>query len=739
MADNTYYGAGTYNEGVYQPYQVAPDSLSDAEATDPPALTSTGTVYPDPATDAETVTAPDTTTATAPAAPNSATDTETLDPPTTATSTTAAPASGTDGEALDGPSLAQTGTAAPTSITDAETLDGPTLTAAGTAVPDSLIDTETLDGPTATAVGAAAAPQGITDPDTLADTIATSTASIANVDGSGDGETLDGPTLTIQTDTTPADLVDAETFGNPSASFTTAPATPDSITDMETIQGGGVGGENVTYGTGTYGQGVYFGYNIADDQTATTWDLSDGETIGEPALSFVQLANPNFTYGRGEYGAGIYYGEVIPDGDGGAQPLYPPQPYTYRTPPQHIIGAGPWSPLVIWGAPNYGARRTRRAARPVVGLPRATSQSFTLRLNEGSEVQLSYLFTRDQVFIPEKLHTDLWWRRREPSTGAIEPIGRYNVSSTDVSLRDDGVSVNVTGVDYRTLLGDRMVLKYNDTEHSENQWGKGTKLVTIMRFAVPTNMGLDLSVLDDDDPAGLGVTTRPFEIELGSTVAEVFANLLTISEDEWEWWVEMPAALDAAPKLAFAGQRGRNQGVVLADTGGPTPIASWQQVASTDQYANSLYFVGKDGGDVAQLADDIAYYGQRDASDSDSSVTGKVDSTGKPYLLDRAARRRLAELSDLRPTYTITLAPGWWRGRDHLDIGDTVSVFIRLGQDLLTGTYRVTELSCQMDENGGETITLTLGRPLASANPRSRRSALARIVARLKNYERRES
>ncbi len=417
-----------------------------------------------------------------------------------------------------------------------------------------------------------------------------------------------------------------------------------------------------------------------------------------------------------------------------ALPLFPDLPLI-NTPPTHILGIGPWNPTTVWrGAKNYGLGPVRRPARPVMPLPPASSLSLTLRLNDGGEARADLVFTNNNAVVIEEMSTDLWWRRKDPRTGVLDILGRFNVSHVDMARSDQGLTASVQFEDYRTVLGERMVLRYksNDPQAQDSQWDKNTPVTQIMRFAVPKNTTVDLSALDDDNL--LGKTKEAFTLPPGSLISDVFDNLLAISEKPWEWWVETPNDINQFPKLSFTvGTRGRDKGVVLFDTGtGVSPIASWTMQAAADNYANALYFTGGAGDQYGGVVDiipaQIEEFGQRDAQDGNTSLGGNL------AAIKKAAARRIAEMADRRPTFTITLQSGYWRGRAHIDVGDTVRVLIKMGRELISESYRVSELTLTLDDSAGETIQLTLGKPLPSRNPRSRRSPFIRLVRKLKNY-----
>lgn len=472
---------------------------------------------------------------------------------------------------------------------------------------------------------------------------------------------------------------------------------------------------NVGYGSGAYGDGPDGGYESVPPATTG--------------------------YGSGLYGAGLYPGVLAPDPP--ATPNPPAGTITgaaWNIPafnqPTHLLGVGPWNPTKAWkGAPNYGIGKGIQPARPAMQLPAVQSSSFTLRVNAGCEATAELAFDRSKAILVQEMATDLWWRRKDPQTGLLEMMSRFNCSHNDVSRGTDGtLTSSLQFQDYRILLGQRLILKYkvdNPTATGDlyNEYPAGTPVTDIMRYAVPTDMGIDLSAIQ---PGGfdLGVTTAPITIDPSSSIDQLFANLLLISPKAWEWWVDTPVDVTKAPVLSFViGMRGRDRGVILFDYGlGATPIDSWQMRATTDTYANTLYFTGSEGGVVDTIAAQVSEYGERDQVFSDSTVNGEI------VKLKAAAAKKLAEVSDRRPTFSIVLRNGFWKGRAHIDAGDTVHLKIRLGDEFMSYDYRVTEITVEVDEVGTETVTLTLGTPFPSTDARSRYSPLVKVIRTLKNY-----
>lgn len=625
-------------------------------------------------------------------------------------------------------------------LADKDTLGDP---AASTVTPDPIIVVEGLNDPDGFAPPAAVLVD-VTEPDDLleleelGDPEATQPID-CEADPITDGENLDSGTLVQQhTPVTVEDLVDPEIFSTIACDVVLFPVfLNDAIVDDIVFGPPEVTNykmpSNFGYGSGRYGDGIYSGWEIpVHDQTA------------------------NYTYGTGTYGYGIYYGLASTENPPGTQvpPMFP----DVKDAPAggQILSIGPWSPGINWrGAPNYGIQPTRltqgevdersigintggpTTTRPAMALPPTTRKGFTLRLNEGSEARFDIAMRRGDAVCIDEMDTDIWWRRRDPKSGRLEMIGRFNCSHADLQASDSGVNQSCQFDDYQTILGARMVLEYKDPVLRLTNWDTGTPVIDILNWALPQNTGIDLSEVRGGRPFNLDKINQPFDIPPGTLISDVFTNLQAVSRIKWEWWVETPDAVGLAPKLVFAiGGRGTDKNVTLFDVGaGPTPIASWARTNSVDDYANTLFFTGgalegePGGGVVVQNPGEIGKYGQRDGQDGNTSVGGRKDQ------IDKAAETKLEQLATRTPTYTIGLTFGFWRGRHHIDVGDTIRLILRLGEEVTDVKLRCTEIQVDIDENNLEDVTLTLGKSLPSTDPRSKRSPLMRILRYLRNYE----
>jgi hypothetical protein len=598
--------------------------------------------------------------------------------------------SGTFGAGPFGGTVAWTATTTPADLAEATTSDPPTATVTATAVPDGVAVGVDSDQPDATETGDRAA-----TPDAIADTAG-----------------VDNPAVTFTTAATTGDLAIDVATADPAA---VAVALPTGIAETALA-----GTPTAAFSTTAEPAGVAAPLTC-DTPTTTTPYLGtatpDGLRItlspNQPAATFPPAA-PTPTY--------------VPI----AAPTPAPRPTT------HILGVGPWNTGIQWkGTPNYGQPAGTYPSVPSTTLPDTATKSFTLRLNAADEARTDFTLPRNKAILVEQRSTDLWWLRQDPERQTLDAIGRFNADTVDMSMDDNGqIRVSATYADYRALLEDRLILDVaNHPAAGLSSWGKGTNIIDILRFVVPTNMNLDLTEITEGTSVFVGTITEPVELPPGTSVAEAITNLQSISTlPTFEWWVEMVDNIGSRPKLRLAPhRRGADNGVYLVDTGtGQSPITRWQIQAAGNKYANTLYFSDSAGGVVYRIPTDVTTYGQRDAQETDTSIRP----AGNLPRIQAAAQRRLTELSNQQITWTLHLRTGFWQGRSHIDVGDTVTAKIALGGELITGTHRVSEISVDIDESGTEAVTLTLGPPKPAKDPRSRYSPAARMVRTLKNYTR---
>lgn len=82
-------------------------------------------------------------------------------------------------------------------------------------------------------------------------------------------------------------------------------------------------------------------------------------------------------------------------------------------------------------------------------------------------------------------------------------------------------------------------------------------------------------------------------------------------------------------------------------------------------------------------------------------------------LVQAAAVAELGRRSAAQPSYTAALSMGWWRGPEHVDVGDLVAVQSAVGVPV-DDTARVVSLQIRVGSSGDEHVQVVAGRPRTS-------------------------
>lgn len=420
---------------------------------------------------------------------------------------------------------------------------------------------------------------------------------------------------------------------------------------------------------------------------------------------------PVSSYGSGGMGGGLFgVGSPLglPDFDSG-----PPATAT------HTLGVGARGRGVRWrGAANYGRPPTRVSpGGPELPMPNPTRMSFTLRRDAGSEASVEFDQARLSAWVVEELTTDLWWWRYDPYRKVTEAVGRFNADNVDASLSGDRLRMSTSWVDYRELLDARITVATDFT------YPLGTNVAAILAAVIPDNIDINAATLGNAAMiTALGKTLVAVEVTQGSTVREVI-DALRAQGAVFDYGVEMAGVNGSAFPLLrmYPGGRGTDRGVHLVDAGsGPSPISSWRRITSGADYATTVFYRGDGYNSLATMDITSMPTGPRDIVESGPEATqAKVDA---------AALRVLSDRSRNLPAWSIVLRPGFWQGIGHINVGDVVRVSIQMGEEKISGVHLVEEIGVDIDSNGTESVTLTIGKASASPNPRSRNSPLARLA-----------
>jgi hypothetical protein len=336
----------------------------------------------------------------------------------------------------------------------------------------------------------------------------------------------------------------------------------------------------------------------------------------------------------------------------------------------------------------------------------ATSKKFVFRLDEPSTVEWSMSGDDPGAAVCDELSTDVEaWRN-----GVRLFRGRVGATSDEVG--PDEHRVSFSAVDYRGLLNRRIVWA-TTTFLGADQSTIGWQLIAEAQALTGGAMGIT------DGAADTGVT-RNRTYEAGKNVGEAITELSKVI-DGFEW--------DISPEREFRvwyPERGVASDFVAV--WGDTITALSRQV-DPSQYANAIRFSGADGvTPTTRTAPDLdsgLYPGRFELQAGDTDITNTT-------TLGEKADAELAERAVIRPSYTVTLAPGVWDGPATFWLGDLCRLVVRRGRLDVDTEARVHEIAVTDDGDGGETVEVTFGRP-----PSSFLRRVTRDAARLDRLERR--
>lgn len=324
-----------------------------------------------------------------------------------------------------------------------------------------------------------------------------------------------------------------------------------------------------------------------------------------------------------------------------------------------------------------------------------------------------------------ELVTDLHVLRRPAPGTPAQRLYRGRVGTTKDSLDADGHTVDVATADYRSVLARRILWS-----GSARSWTNTDQadIVAGLLAAAQVTFGGNLGITVAGTATGV---RRDRNYEPGDSIGERIQQLSEVI-DGFDWDVP-PAPSGALVLTLWYPQRGADRGVVL-EYGGLA--ASITRDVDPSEYANAVRVTGtspEGGGDEptpvetrVPNADMLTRPEGRWEKTFGESITTQAN------LVERAAWR-LDQAQVVRPSYTVKLKRGAWRGPDHIWLGDTCRLVIMSRPRLAVDTrLRVQTVDIGIDEDGGEDVTLTLGAPKPSFARRA-----AATEKRLADLERR--
>ena len=363
------------------------------------------------------------------------------------------------------------------------------------------------------------------------------------------------------------------------------------------------------------------------------------------------------------------------------EPAPVPVPRTPIVPGEFSLGvdAGPvWEWAVGPGASSAAPRPTRQ-------LTEATGRVVTWRVAGHAFAQFSIDGRSDEAAAIVERRDDLWVHRDG------DRVFRGRIVGAEDTI-DGGHTTQFVAVDYRGLAGraakvEPPVPVFSSVDQAQIVW----QLIAGWQALPGGDWGITEGV-----GAVSGTDRDETDIVPFSPVAEVIDRLLDrAGGGEWEispdmqlnrWWP----------------RRGAANGVVLDRVPGGGVLAKLAK--STPEFGNVAGATGtpETSAVVAAAADVAADERGR------WTVAQGFPSVSRQSTVDDKAAWLLDQASTVEDTWRATFRAGVWGGRDHVWIGDVVTLRVRSGRLDVDGLHRVTDLQAVCGDDGNETITVGL-------------------------------
>lgn len=331
----------------------------------------------------------------------------------------------------------------------------------------------------------------------------------------------------------------------------------------------------------------------------------------------------------------------------------------------------------------------------------ATSKKVTWVLDDSASASFNMDGTHPQAALIEEITTDLVVY----DPGGVKRFrGRMGASTDDVSTA--GHACTFSAVDYRGFLNSARIL-----------WPGNTDLFTSVDQAlIAWTLIADSQALPGGDlgiTRGLGQTTgvlRDRTYDEGSQLGDLLTQLGDV-DDGYDWEIDANLAFNI-----FYPQRGNSGGGQYLDYGGR--VLSFKRAIDPSTFGNAIRESGDDSLTPVTAVGSFGAAGRWERQIGDTSILDQ------PTLTERATAD-LATSETINPSYTVVLKPGWW-SPDVLWLGDTVTFLAKSGRLNINAEYRITQVEVDVGDDGGETVTLTIG-PVIFDEAQELASALQRL------------
>jgi len=369
-------------------------------------------------------------------------------------------------------------------------------------------------------------------------------------------------------------------------------------------------------------------------------------------------------------------------------------------------------------------------------LTAASGKKVSIYLDQPHEITWSMNGQHPEAKLVEELMSDVVASFDDGTGTGQQSLVRARIGPSSDSGNETSVNCSFRALSYRDLLNRRIL--YSNVTYAAVYGLEALGWDLITRTQATDGGYLGITRGTTGGTSASGGPNPLFELEAGMVIAEQIAKAFEETPGyDWDITADLVWQTYIRPRRVGPGR-------FLLDYGGS--VASYVRTVDPADYANAVRVTGgtpeaPPGGYVipsqtAQAAD---------LTESGSFPNGKfrqgrwdkqysdTDIFTSARALQRA-QERLANSQVIAPTYTLTLKPGMWHGPTDLWVGDECPVSIQHGRLDVDTVGLVTSLQIDIDDNGGDTVTVTVdGLDPHSVYYRNQRKLLA-DVARLERH-----
>lgn len=344
----------------------------------------------------------------------------------------------------------------------------------------------------------------------------------------------------------------------------------------------------------------------------------------------------------------------------------------------------------------------------------ARARSLRWRLDEPATVTFRLDGRGEEATLIEEHVTDLHvWR-----DGTKLYRGRVGATEDDIDTDRHALPVNT--VDYRGVLTRRFIYDSDASFVGPTFSSDAGDLAWDLVGLTQGRTGGDLGIVQGIGLPVLGRNAPSVKFTGGQSITEAIDSFARTDPDVsgFEWEIDAELALNI-----YGGRRGQPAiSAAHLDYGGV--LSKVKRTSNPAEFANVVVLEGASNITTTTAAD-IA-----------TTPEGRWES----YIVDRdaataaaVAARSLEEFdkrNSVIASWSVTFATSRWEGPSHVWLGDECLLVVRSGRrdDYLTA--RVVEIGVQLDENGRETVTMSLGsKPLrVDEEISAQRQAISRVA-----------